>query len=100
MKTYVITVFIFDIQLYDDACYARIGFLVSRFRPEMYMWEVVLLLRLMLLTAVLVLLEFIVPVQTMAGITVLFLANLLQESNKVRFSKKMSIIYSHLYRRH
>lgn len=45
--------------------------------------EVVLFVRLFFLTIVLTMLHDTVPVQTMAGITVLFAATVLQEGHKV-----------------
>lgn len=73
------------IQLFDDIRFIRYGFLTSRFKPELYFWEVILLVRLCLLIAVLVVLDEpgSVPVQTMAGITVLFIAEIAHSSNKV-----------------
>ena len=57
--------------LTDNTCFLRYGFLVSRFSPTFYYWEVVLLARSAVLVPCLILLDRNVSLQTMTGILVM-----------------------------
>jgi hypothetical protein len=81
--------------LYENKYYSRFGFLASRFKPDYYYWEVVILIRLCLLTIVLMMLDSSVPMQTMTGITVLFIAAIMQDLNKPFISSRLNYLESY-----
>lgn len=69
--------------MFEEKYFVKFGFLVSRFKPELYYWEVVLLARLCLLVTCLMLLSNDEAMLTMSTIAVLFISSVLHEHNKV-----------------
>lgn len=64
-----------------DSVKAKYGFLYARFKPQFFYWDILVLLRQCMLVGCLVLMDSYVAVQTMAGITVLYVASLQHKGN-------------------
>jgi hypothetical protein len=69
-------------KLLEPFVFARYGFLYARFKPKYFYWEIVLMIRLCVLVMCLMLVNTHVPVQTMTGITVLFMSALQHKDHK------------------
>jgi hypothetical protein len=69
-------------RLLEPQIFARYGFLFARFKPKYFYWEVILLIRMAILVMCLIMVSTHVPIQTMTGITVLYVASLQQKDYK------------------